>query len=81
MGRPACERPHLWKGLAAGATLSLGAPQAWEPPSALTGPWCGAGLIFLENALPIGPDIERRDDPCAARLRVREGNSTPVKSA
>lgn len=69
MGRPACERPHLWKGLAAEAILGLG-----------VAPGAGAGLIFLENALPIGPDIERRDDPCAARLRVREGNSAPVKS-
>lgn len=66
---PLCESPHLWKGLAAGATLSLGAPGV------------GTARASLENALPVEPDIERRDDPRAARLRVREGNSASVKSA
>lgn len=75
-----CERP-LWKGLAAGAALGLDGTPARESPSALTGPWCRGRLTSLENALPVEPDIERRDDPRAARLRVREGNSASVKSA
>lgn len=77
---PLCESPHLWKGLAAGATLSLGAPGVGANFS-LGAPGMGTARASLENALPVEPDIERRDDPRAARLRVREGNSASVKSA
>ncbi len=77
---PLCESPHLWKGLAAGATLSLGAPGVGANFS-LGAPGVGTARASLENALPVEPDIERRDDPRAARLRVREGNSASVKSA
>lgn len=77
---PLCESPHLWKGLAAGATLSLGAPDVGANFS-LGAPGVGTARASLENALPVEPDIERRDDPRAARLRVREGNSASVKSA
>ena len=88
---PLCESPHLWKGLAAGATLSLGAPGVGANFSlgapgvganfSLGAPGVGTARASLENALPVEPDIERRDDPRAARLRVREGNSASVKSA
>lgn len=77
---PLCESSHLWKGLAAGATLSLGAPGVGANFS-LGAPGMGTARASLENALPVEPDIERRDDPRAARLRVREGNSASVKSA
>ena len=77
---PLCESPHLWKGLAAGATLSLGAPGVGANFS-LGAPGVGTARASLENALPVEPDIERRDDPRAAQLRVREGNSASVKSA
>lgn len=77
---PLCESPHLWKGLAAGATLSLGAPGVGANFS-LGAPGVGTARASLENALPVETDIERRDDPRAARLRVREGNSASVKSA
>lgn len=77
---PLCESPHLWKGLAAGATLSLGAPGVGANFS-LGAPGVGTARASLENALPVEPDIERRDDPRAARLRIREGNSASVKSA
>ncbi len=77
---PLCESPHLWKGLAAGATLSLGAPGVGANFS-LGAPGVGTARASLENVLPVEPDIERRDDPRAARLRVREGNSASVKSA